>query len=225
MIFIDNKYTKTYYAIVESATQNPHNGYTEKHHIVPKSLGGDNTKKNLVKLSARQHFVCHRLLTRMTSGKDKSKMVLAVWAFIRSSKNQKRNKINSRTYSVLREAWAKEISVINSGRKLPPLSPEHKKKISEATKGKKKSEATKQKMKDSWKLRDRDISESTRQKLSNASKGRTHSVETKQLMSDQRKGINPIWTQTEFTCEHCGKKGKGAVNYSRWHGDNCKKKR
>lgn len=33
--------------------------YTEKHHIIPKSLGGDNSKTNLVVLTGRQHFICH----------------------------------------------------------------------------------------------------------------------------------------------------------------------
>jgi hypothetical protein len=30
--------------------------YVEKHHIIPKSLGGSNDKSNLVKLTAKEHF-------------------------------------------------------------------------------------------------------------------------------------------------------------------------
>lgn len=26
----------------------------------------------------------------------------------------------------------------------------------------------------------------------------------------------------EWTCQHCGKSGKNAINFQRWHGDNCK---
>ena len=33
-------------------------GYYEKHHIQPKSLGGSNKKENLVRLTAREHFIC-----------------------------------------------------------------------------------------------------------------------------------------------------------------------
>jgi len=29
-------------------------------------------------------------------------------------------------------------------------------------------------------------------------------------------------TQKEWSCDHCGKSGKGTSNYQRWHGENCK---
>jgi cellobiose-specific phosphotransferase system component IIA len=65
MIFIDNKYTRWYYNIVTNAKSRISIGYTEKHHIIPKSCGGNNSKNNLVALTAREHFVCHLLLIRM----------------------------------------------------------------------------------------------------------------------------------------------------------------
>jgi hypothetical protein len=37
--------------------------YYENHHILPKCLGGIYDEKNLVLLTAREHFVCHKLLT------------------------------------------------------------------------------------------------------------------------------------------------------------------
>ena len=37
--------------------------YYEKHHILPKCLGGNNDKENLVLLTAKEHYVCHKLLT------------------------------------------------------------------------------------------------------------------------------------------------------------------
>ena len=39
--------------------------YFEKHHIIPKSLGGKNDKINLVNLTAREHFLAHWLLHRI----------------------------------------------------------------------------------------------------------------------------------------------------------------
>jgi predicted DNA-binding protein YlxM (UPF0122 family) len=39
--------------------------YGEKHHIVPKSLGGSDSSDNIVKLTAREHFICHALLAEM----------------------------------------------------------------------------------------------------------------------------------------------------------------
>ena len=46
MIFIQNKYTRIYYSIIFNAQTRllNKNTYTEKHHIIPKSLGGNDTK-------------------------------------------------------------------------------------------------------------------------------------------------------------------------------------
>ena len=40
-------------------------GYYEKHHILPKCMGGLDTKDNLVYLTAKEHFICHKLLVRI----------------------------------------------------------------------------------------------------------------------------------------------------------------
>ena len=40
-------------------------GYIEKHHIVPRCRGGDNNKDNLVFLTAREHYIAHRLLVNI----------------------------------------------------------------------------------------------------------------------------------------------------------------
>ena len=37
----------------------------ERHHIIPKSMGGDNSKQNLVYLTGRQHFLAHWLLFKI----------------------------------------------------------------------------------------------------------------------------------------------------------------
>jgi len=44
--------------------QLPKEIYTEKHHIVPKCLGGTNEKSNLTVLTAREHFLVHLILAR-----------------------------------------------------------------------------------------------------------------------------------------------------------------
>jgi hypothetical protein len=38
-------------------------GYMERHHILPKCLGGNNDPTNLVFLTGREHFIAHLLLT------------------------------------------------------------------------------------------------------------------------------------------------------------------
>lgn len=52
MIFIDNKYTNWYYQIIDSAKNRKldTNLYVEKHHIIPKSLGGSKNKDFIIKV-------------------------------------------------------------------------------------------------------------------------------------------------------------------------------
>lgn len=66
----------------------PENIYCEIHHILPRALGGDDNIENLVVLTAREHFIAHRLLCKITRGNDRYKMMWAVWAM--TMKNQKR---------------------------------------------------------------------------------------------------------------------------------------
>lgn len=76
-MFVNNKYTRWYYNIINSAKEN--SSYVEKHHIIPKSLGGTNEASNIVKLTAKQHFVCHMLLIKMVPTKlDRYKMACAL---------------------------------------------------------------------------------------------------------------------------------------------------
>lgn len=43
--------------------------YLEKHHIVPRSLGGDDTPGNLIRLTPEDHFFAHLLLAKIHGGK------------------------------------------------------------------------------------------------------------------------------------------------------------
>lgn len=47
------------------------NGYTEKHHIVPKCLGGNNDPANLAALTPEEHYLAHLLLVKMHPGNRK----------------------------------------------------------------------------------------------------------------------------------------------------------
>ena len=134
-IFNKNKYTNWYQNIVTTAKDRILiNTYTETHHIIPRSLGGDNSKENLVKLTAREHFLCHYLLTKMTSGTAQIKMCFAFNSFRRSSKNQERQ-ITGQQYEIIRRCVSAARSqflkgnTYNLGKKRSPLSEETKKKI------------------------------------------------------------------------------------------------
>lgn len=118
-IFIDNIYTRWYYNIIETASQRDNqNIYTERHHIIPECfyqkrsrkgvsgwlVGNPNVKSNIVKLTAREHFICHWLLTKMISNKLRThQMVLALSTFQWSSNNQERI-LTSRQYERARLA-------------------------------------------------------------------------------------------------------------------------
>jgi hypothetical protein len=114
-LFVNNKYTKWYFKIIVEARKNPPTGYIEKHHIVPKSLGGNNNSDNLVSLSARQHYICHLLLVKMTTGKNRSKMAYALHRTVHG--NTKNLVKNSRIYQFIKEEFRKANSYYNSGEK------------------------------------------------------------------------------------------------------------
>lgn len=44
-------------------------GYTERHHILPRSLGGRDVSANLIDLTARDHYFAHCCLAKMHGGK------------------------------------------------------------------------------------------------------------------------------------------------------------
>ena len=116
-VFISNKYTKWYMAIVSNPTNE---GYIEEHHIIPRSMGGEET----VSLSARQHFICHWLLTKMVKKPiDQARMDNA-FAMMCFKDRYGYRYINSYAYSMCREKIAPEIGrrvgLSNKGRPKPP---------------------------------------------------------------------------------------------------------
>ena len=60
-------YKKLYDQIIENAKNRNiiENKYYEEHHIIPKCLNGTNDDNNLVKLTLREHYVCHKLLAEI----------------------------------------------------------------------------------------------------------------------------------------------------------------
>ena len=112
---LQNKYSKLYYKLVNKSSLSD---YTETHHIIPKSLGGSDNKSNLIKLSAREHFLCHYLLTKMFRPNtiEYYKMVKAFMKMKSSSKNQQRY-FNSYLYESKRKAFSLTQSYSQTGEK------------------------------------------------------------------------------------------------------------
>lgn len=90
-------YKKIYESIVNNALDRKMpNGQYDRHHIIPRSLGGVDYESNMVNLTLREHFVCHLLLAKIYGGP----MIRA--AFLMSS-FKKYN--SSRQYKKLREEY------------------------------------------------------------------------------------------------------------------------
>lgn len=217
-MYLQNKYTTWYYLIIAHAQKNVNReGYLEKHHIIPKSLGGSNDPTNLVKLSAREHYICHLLLVKMTEGTSRTKMRYAAWMMIKNNQYQDRLLINGRRFQILREQLVranKERSGPNLGK---IMSEEQKNKIGLSQRGIPKGPHTEE---HKQKLRV-PKSEEHKKALSLARIGKSwgykHSEETKSKMSSWQKGIS----KPKITCEHCNKTISD-LNYKRWHGNKCK---
>jgi hypothetical protein len=75
------KYQKIHDRLIERARSRTLLVYFERHHIQPKSLGGSDEPSNLVRLTYREHFLVHWLLTKLVPvGRDRQKMVGALFA-------------------------------------------------------------------------------------------------------------------------------------------------
>ena len=149
---LTNKYSTLYYKITSNAKQRINEGYTELHHIIPQSMGGSNDKENLVNLTAREHFICHWLLVKMTDSVDRSKMLYALNGMKAENKYQQRyhTKITARVYEKYRIEHAENHSKTMKGRpawnKGIPQTEEHKEKNRQAALNRPpKSEETKEK--------------------------------------------------------------------------------
>lgn len=80
---------------------------TERHHIVPNSLGGSRSNDNIVKLTTREHFVAHLLLVKMNKNNPIAykKMTYALWWMSKTRNRFNGNKVNSWAYAYAREKY------------------------------------------------------------------------------------------------------------------------
>lgn len=123
-------YKKIYESIVSNAiARGVPSGQYDRHHIIPRSLGGVDYDSNMVNLTLREHFVCHLLLAKIYGGP----MIRA--AFLMSS-FRKYN--SSRQYKKLREEYINNfMSGDNNPSRRFPWTDEEKKLIGDKAKGRK----------------------------------------------------------------------------------------
>ena len=75
--------------------------YTEKHHIVPKCMGGTNKEDNFVLLTMREHILAHYILTRIYP--DNLKIIRASAAML--VKNKYRHNTSTKLAESIRELY------------------------------------------------------------------------------------------------------------------------
>jgi hypothetical protein len=95
-------YQRIYSQIIERAQKRQLEGYVEKHHIIPKCLEGNNDRDNIVQLTAREHFMCHRLLCEIYPYSDKLKYALYLMNIGKQKHREANYQISSRTYERLK---------------------------------------------------------------------------------------------------------------------------
>jgi len=58
-------YKKHYDLLIKRANKRKINDYKERHHIIPKCMGGVNNKTNIVELTPEEHYLAHLLLVKI----------------------------------------------------------------------------------------------------------------------------------------------------------------
>lgn len=183
--------------------------YHERHHIVPKCLGGTNDKDNLIDLFAKEHFIAHKLLARENPDNDS---LIYAWNCMAFPKNnyEQRYELTPEEYEEVRQALSETLKGKMAGENNPHYGKRHseetKRIISEKIKeimktpennpwyGKHPTEEMLQKMRKSQRKRFSNPEE--REKISRALKGKYcgenhpwfgkhHTEETKQIISEK----------------------------------------
>jgi len=113
-------YKKIYNQIIDNRKKNPlpEDEYGEWHHIVPRCLGGSDDDTNLVRLSAREHFICHALLAEMYEyGTNEWYKMNHAFMMMKSEGIGQSRYFNSRLYEAKRKDFSEVMSKSQTGKR------------------------------------------------------------------------------------------------------------
>lgn len=230
-------YLKIYKSLIQNAITDPKlDSYKEKHHIVPKCMGGDDSRENLVLLTARQHFIAHWLLFKIYKN---FKLANAWHSMCRIGKGQEARKINSRKFEYCKKQRSILLAINSTGANNNFYGKTHSAEtrllISEKLTGNiHKTEETIKK----WvnEVAKKPKTPEHRSKIAAGSKGYLvfQNIQTMELIRISReKSIDldkNLWVhprklkpEIKFKCDHC-EIITTKSNLKRWHNQNCKKR-
>ena len=101
-------YRRIHDNIIDQAKNRVPIGYTENHHIIPKCIGGCNSKSNLVRLTAKEHFIIHKLLVEIYP--EQPRLIYAAFMMANTKSNKRNYRIGSNEYKRLKEAHSSQRS-------------------------------------------------------------------------------------------------------------------
>jgi len=204
-MFICNEFTKRYYEIIQVANlrapgnisrKNAKNivGYVERHHVLPKSLGGSDDQSNLVWLTADEHLEVHLLLVKMVEEKEPLRKMHAAAVRMCNPQSRTQQRLFNGDYTEIRKECARLHSEFmkgkNTGVKNPFFNKQH--------------------------------TEKSKKLISLNGTGLKRTDETRKNLSASKMGNKNPATRI-VTCPHCGEIGK-AGGMRKHHFDHCKSK-
>lgn len=205
-MFIQNQSTEKYFKIISRAQARcPSSfkrkqvrvimGYAERHHIIPKSIGGTNHIDNLIWLTANEHFECHLLLIEMLEGPARRKMLSALTRMMNKQNHNQQRDYDLPAYSdQIRQTCAEEHSAYMKHKHAGVGNPFYGRKHTEESK----------------------------KRISDGGKGIKKTEEARKRISEAKKGdLNP--GRQIVTCPHCNKTGRSG-GMRKHHFSHCKQK-
>lgn len=216
-----------YERLMQRARVRALSGYRERHHIVPRCIGGTQSRVNLVELTPEEHYVAHQILVKIYPGNARIAYAAMAMAW---------QAIGNRPYGWLRRRYAaamrgvpksaehrEKIARAQRGVKRGPLTPEHRAKLSAVQIGKKRpsrplSPDHLAKLRAGWNEKARTHPPEVRAKISaanrgnSARKGQPHSAETLAKMAEARRSA---WAAGKYDASKTKMAEAGRAYWSR----------
>lgn len=176
------------------------NVYFEKHHIIPKCIGGTDEDENLIDLYPEEHFIAHKLLAFEYPSNEKLVSAFSMMAFSKN-KFQKRIELTPEEYKKAREIFSNML-------KERWRDPDYREKQSAIIKKRWEDQDYREKQSE---MRTRlnhqmwenpDFKESMREKLKNRWK-QMNERDLEKYRNKMRDISNKLWNNQEYIRSHC----------------------